>query len=54
MICEVLHDDGSPARFPFLELFAEEHRVAIISVAEIADHRAALGEATDAPARLLL
>ncbi len=44
VICEVLHDDGSPARLPFLELFAQEHRVAIISVAQIADHRAALGE----------
>ena len=40
VICEVLHDDGSPARFPYLELFAEEHRIAMISVAQVADHRA--------------
>ena len=39
VICEVLHDDGSPARLPFLELFAEEHRIAIISVAQLADYR---------------
>jgi 3,4-dihydroxy 2-butanone 4-phosphate synthase/GTP cyclohydrolase II len=39
VICEVLHDDGSPARFPYLELFAEEHRIAMISVAQVADHR---------------
>jgi 3,4-dihydroxy 2-butanone 4-phosphate synthase/GTP cyclohydrolase II len=39
VICEVLHDDGSPARFPYLELFAQEHRIAMISVAQIADHR---------------
>ena len=41
VICEVLHDDGSPARFPYLELFAEEHRIAMISVAQVADHRVA-------------
>ncbi len=39
VICEVLQDDGSPARFPFLQLFAEEHRVAMISVDQIAEHR---------------
>ena len=38
VICEVLHDDGSPARLPFLQLFAEEHRIAIISVAQLVDH----------------
>ncbi|HKH26410.1 MAG TPA: 3,4-dihydroxy-2-butanone-4-phosphate synthase, partial [Acidimicrobiia bacterium] len=26
VICEVLQDDGSPARVSYLELFAEEHR----------------------------
>ena len=35
VICEVLHDDGSPARFPYLELFAEEHRIALVSVAQL-------------------
>jgi 3,4-dihydroxy 2-butanone 4-phosphate synthase/GTP cyclohydrolase II len=39
VICEVLHDDGSPARFPYLELFAQEHRVAMVSVAQIVEHR---------------
>ena len=43
VICEVLHDDGSPARLPFLELFAQEHRIAIITVDQVAAHRAALG-----------
>ncbi len=38
VICEVLHDDGSPARMPFLQLFAEEHRIAIITVEQIAEH----------------
>jgi 3,4-dihydroxy 2-butanone 4-phosphate synthase/GTP cyclohydrolase II len=39
VICEVLHDDGSPARMPYLELFAQEHRVAIVSVGQIVEHR---------------
>jgi 3,4-dihydroxy 2-butanone 4-phosphate synthase/GTP cyclohydrolase II len=43
VICEVLHDDGSPARLPFLELFAEEHRIAMITVDQVAAHRAELG-----------
>src|SRR5262249_1336288 len=41
VICEVLHDDGSPARFPYLELFAEEHRIAMISVEQVAGYRLA-------------
>ncbi len=40
VICEVLHDDGSPARLPYLELFAQEHRVAMVSVGQLADYRA--------------
>jgi len=47
VICEVLQDDGSPARLPFLELFAEEHRVAMISVDQIAGHRRELAAARD-------
>jgi 3,4-dihydroxy 2-butanone 4-phosphate synthase / GTP cyclohydrolase II len=39
VICEVLHDDGSPARLPYLELFAQEHRIAMVSVAQLVDHR---------------
>ena len=51
VICEVLHDDGSPARLPFLELFAQEHRIAIITVDQVATHRAELGHrASDAAA----
>ena len=40
--CEVLQDDGSPARMPFLERFASEHRIAMISVDQVAEHRSAL------------
>ena len=39
VICEVLHDDGSPARGPYLELFAQEHRVAMVAVAQLVDYR---------------
>jgi 3,4-dihydroxy 2-butanone 4-phosphate synthase/GTP cyclohydrolase II len=53
VICEVLHDDGSPARASFLELFAEEHRVAMISVAQIAEFRHAR-DSSGATAPLLL
>ena len=44
VICEVLHDDGSPARFPYLELFAQEHRIAMISVDQVAEYRSAAVE----------
>jgi 3,4-dihydroxy 2-butanone 4-phosphate synthase/GTP cyclohydrolase II len=55
VICEVLHDDGSPARLPFLQLFAEEHRIAMISVDQVAAHRRNLaGTAQPAVAPLLL
>jgi 3,4-dihydroxy-2-butanone 4-phosphate synthase len=39
VICEVLHDDGSPARLPYLRLFCEEHRIPMISVEQIVDFR---------------
>jgi 3,4-dihydroxy 2-butanone 4-phosphate synthase/GTP cyclohydrolase II len=54
VICEVLHDDGSPARIPYLELFAEEHRIAMISVAQVADHRVAAGDLASSTRPLLL
>ncbi|MBM3673831.1 MAG: 3,4-dihydroxy-2-butanone-4-phosphate synthase [Actinobacteria bacterium] len=54
VICEVLHDDGSPARLPFLELFAGEHRIAMITVAQIAEHRDASEDQGARPAPLLL
>jgi 3,4-dihydroxy 2-butanone 4-phosphate synthase/GTP cyclohydrolase II len=42
VICEVLQEDGSPARLPYLERFADDHRVAMISVDQVAEHRARL------------
>jgi 3,4-dihydroxy 2-butanone 4-phosphate synthase/GTP cyclohydrolase II len=53
VICEVLHDDGSPARFPYLEMFAQEHRIAMVSVAQLVDYREGAG-ATASTGRTLL
>ena len=56
VICEVLHDDGSPARVPYLELFAQEHRIVMVSVGQVVEHRLALADRgeTDAVPQLLL
>ncbi len=49
-ICEVLHDDGSPARLPYLELFAKEHDIPILTVEQIAEHRVHGGPGVSAAA----
>ena len=54
MICEVLDHDGSPARFDALKEFAADHRIAIISVEQVAEHRKASAAETRAPATLVL
>ena len=54
VICEVLHDDGSPARFPYLELFAQEHRIALVSVAQLVEYREQAGTVAGARRTLLL
>jgi len=54
VICEVLHDDGSPARLPYLELFAEEHRIALVSVAQLVEYREQTGDAPVGTRTLLL
>jgi len=54
VICEVLHDDGSPARFPYLELFAQEHRIAMVSVAQLVDYREQLDSTASASSRRTL
>lgn len=53
VICEVLHDDGSPARLPYLELFAAEHRIAMVTVAQVAEYRQRGGD-RNVPQPLLL
>jgi len=54
VICEVLHDDGSPARLPYLHMFAEEHRIAMVSVGQVVEHRIASGDVPVASPALLL
>jgi 3,4-dihydroxy 2-butanone 4-phosphate synthase/GTP cyclohydrolase II len=39
VICEILNEDGTTARRPQLEAFAEEHGLTFISVAQLVAHR---------------
>jgi 3,4-dihydroxy 2-butanone 4-phosphate synthase / GTP cyclohydrolase II len=39
VICEIMNDDGTMARMPELEVFAEKHALKIISVAELVRYR---------------
>jgi 3,4-dihydroxy 2-butanone 4-phosphate synthase/GTP cyclohydrolase II len=39
VICEVLSEDGSPARGPYLEEFASDHRIAMVAVDQLVEHR---------------
>src|SRR5213592_1425448 len=39
VICEILNEDGSAARRPELERFAEEHDIVFITVAQLVAHR---------------
>ena len=39
VICEIMNDDGTMARRPDLEIFAKEHRIQILSVADLIKYR---------------
>ncbi|QYO67304.1 3,4-dihydroxy-2-butanone-4-phosphate synthase [Leptolyngbya sp. 7M] len=39
VICEIMNDDGTMARMPELEAFAERHKLKIVSVADIVRYR---------------
>jgi 3,4-dihydroxy 2-butanone 4-phosphate synthase/GTP cyclohydrolase II len=39
VICEVLNEDGTTARRPQLEVFAQEHGITFVSVAQLVAHR---------------
>lgn len=39
VICEILLDDGTPARVPHLETFAAEHRLAMVSIDQLVAYR---------------
>jgi 3,4-dihydroxy 2-butanone 4-phosphate synthase / GTP cyclohydrolase II len=39
VICEVMKDDGTMARMPDLEVFAEEHHIKIVTIADLIQYR---------------
>lgn len=39
VICEIMNDDGTMARRPQLEVFAKEHGLLIVSIAELVEYR---------------
>jgi 3,4-dihydroxy 2-butanone 4-phosphate synthase/GTP cyclohydrolase II len=39
VICEIMKDDGTMARMPDLESFAEEHELGILTIAQLIEHR---------------
>ena len=39
VLCEVVNDDGTMARFPQLEVFAAAHGIPMITIADLVDHR---------------
>ena len=39
VICEIMNPDGTMARMPQLEVFAEQHGIRILSVTQIIEHR---------------
>ena len=54
MICEVLCEDGSPARFPYLERFAAEHRIPMVSVEQVVEYRLGIEDTRGLAIPLLL
>jgi len=39
VICEIMKDDGTMARMPDLERFAEEHQIGILTIAQLIEYR---------------
>jgi 3,4-dihydroxy 2-butanone 4-phosphate synthase/GTP cyclohydrolase II len=39
VICEIMNDDGTMARMPDLELFAQRHKIPIVTIADIITYR---------------
>ncbi len=39
VICEIMNDDGTMARMPDLEVFAKDHKLCIVSIADIIRYR---------------
>ena len=39
VLCEILNDDGTMARLPHLEIFAEQHSLSIVNIADLIAYR---------------
>jgi 3,4-dihydroxy 2-butanone 4-phosphate synthase / GTP cyclohydrolase II len=52
--CEVLDDTGEAASFEVLEEFAERHRIAVVTIEQIVEHRTTAGTQARTPATLVL
>ena len=39
VICEIMNEDGTMARMPDLEIFAKEHGIKIVTIADLIDYR---------------
>ncbi|MCU0580991.1 MAG: bifunctional 3,4-dihydroxy-2-butanone-4-phosphate synthase/GTP cyclohydrolase II [Syntrophales bacterium] len=39
VICEIMKDDGTMARMPDLEIFAKEHKMKIVTIADLIEYR---------------
>jgi 3,4-dihydroxy 2-butanone 4-phosphate synthase/GTP cyclohydrolase II len=39
VICEIMNEDGTMARMPDLEIFAQEHSLKIVTIADLIDYR---------------
>ena len=54
VICEIMNDDGSMARLPELQVFAQHHSLSIISVADLIRYRKASERFVECTARAVL
>ncbi len=54
VICEIMNDDGSMARMPDLEVFAEQHDLKIASVADLINYRMSTESFVHAAAETIL
>ncbi len=50
VICEIMNDDGTMARMPELRVFAEEHKLLIVSIADLIKYRVQTEDAVYADA----
>ncbi len=48
VICEVMDDDGTMARLPSLERFSQHHGIPIVTIADLIEHRRAIGSTVGA------